>query len=509
MRAGFFICLSFLFLACGSNEKKEENTIVGERRQFNEQYRPQYHFTPEKKWMNDPNGLVYQDGKYHLFFQHYPDSIVWGPMHWGHAVSKDLVHWEHKPIALYPDSLGYIFSGSAVIDKENTAGFGKDAMVAVFTYHDPVMEKEGREDYQSQAIAYSLDEGETWTKYPGNPVLPNPGKKDFRDPKVFWDFKTDNWKMILAAGDHLELYASPDLKSWEKVSEFTDPAKDPVGVWECPDLFPLTAQGTEEEKWVLIISHNPGAPNGGSGTRYFIGDYDGKDFTTDQNKNLWLDYGSDNYAGVTFNNTPDGKRILIGWMSNWNYAQDTPTKTWRSAMTLPREIELHKDENVYYLTSFPVENVSAITKEKFTKDSIEQDSVFTQAFDFSQAWLSFEFAENPGNFEVIFANSAGEEFILGYDLEAGIIYTNRQNSGKTGFSDKFAAKVQQMKVPELEQMKFDIFLDRSSVEIFLNHGKYSMTNQFFPSEAFSEVTIKSGSGLKMENFSISKMNSIW
>ena len=290
--------------------------------------------------MNDPNGLVYFHDTWHMFFQHYPDSTVWGPMHWGHAVSKDLVHWQQKPIALYPDSLGYIFSGSAVIDKRNTAGFGKNAMVAIFTYHDAEKEKAGKDDYQSQGIAYSLDEGKTWEKYSGNPVLPNPGKRDFRDPKVFWDPKTDNWKMILAAGDHLELYSSSNLKKWEKVSEFTDPVDEKLGVWECPDLFPLKAEGDNVQKWVLIISHNPGAPNGGSGTRYFIGDYDGKDFTTNQTENLWLDYGTDNYAGVTFNNAPDDERILIGWMNNWNYGQQIPTKGWRSAMTLPAKAEI-------------------------------------------------------------------------------------------------------------------------------------------------------------------------
>ena len=459
--------------------------------------------------MNDPNGLVYFRNTWHMFFQHYPDSTVWGPMHWGHAVSKDLVHWQQKPIALYPDSLGYIFSGSAVIDKRNTAGFGKNAMVAIFTYHDPEKEKAGKDDYQSQGIAYSLDEGKTWEKYSGNPVLPNPGKRDFRDPKVFWDSKTNNWKMILAAGDHLELYGSSNLKKWEKVSQFTDPVDEKLGVWECPDLFPLKAEGDNVQKWVLIISHNPGAPNGGSGTRYFIGDYDGKDFTTNQTENLWLDYGTDNYAGVTFNNTPDGKRILIGWMNNWDYGQQIPTKGWRSAMTLPRELHLDKDENGYFLTSFPVENVAEITEQEFSEPKIAADSSYSQQFDFSQAKLSFEFDTVPGDFQIIFSNSSEEKYIIGYRAEASVIYTDRRNSGKTDFSEKFASTTQEMPVPELQKMKFDIFLDRSSVEMFLNDGRYSMTNQVFPSEAFSEVKIQAGQAENISNLKISKMKRIW
>ncbi|MGA9326645.1 MAG: glycoside hydrolase family 32 protein [Salegentibacter sp.] len=512
MKTGIYtICLCLFLFSC--KEKKEEgqkqSAHPADSVSYNEQYRPQYHFSPREKWMNDPNGLVYFHDTWHMFFQHYPDSTVWGPMHWGHAVSKDLVHWQQKPIALYPDSLGYIFSGSAVIDKRNTAGFGENAMVAIFTYHNAEKEKAGDKDYQSQGIAYSTDEGKTWEKYSGNPVLPNPGKRDFRDPKVFWDPKTDSWKMILAAGDHLELYSSSNLKKWEKVSEFTDPVDEKLGVWECPDLFPLKAEGDNVQKWVLIISHNPGAPNGGSGTRYFIGDYDGKDFTTNQTENLWLDYGTDNYAGVTFNNAPDDERILIGWMNNWNYGQQIPTKGWRSAMTLPRRLKLHKDENGYFLTSFPVENVSAITRQEFTKSKITGDTSFQKKFDLSQAKLSFELQNVHSDFQIVFSNASGEKFVMGYRAQNSLLYTDRINSGKTDFSEKFAPDMQKMKLPDLDKMKFDIFLDRSSVEIFLNDGRYSMTNQVFPSEPYSEVKIKASPAAIISQLSLSRMQRIW
>tara|TARA_R110002167_G_scaffold62963_1_gene177558 strand:+ start:2626 stop:3465 length:840 start_codon:yes stop_codon:yes gene_type:complete len=235
-----------------------------------EPYRPHFHFTPEAHyWMNDPNGLVYHNGNYHLFYQYYPNSTVWGPMHWGHAISKDLLHWEHKPIALYPDSLGYIFSGSAVIDKNNTSGFGKDALVAIFTYHDLVKEKAGDIDFQTQGIAFSNDEGNTWTKYDQNPIIKNPGIKDFRDPKMFWNDEKSKWQMVLVAKDHVQFYESDNIKDWKKISEFRFKDNPPLGVWECPDLFKLKVEGSNEEKWVLIISHGKGAPNGGSGTRYF------------------------------------------------------------------------------------------------------------------------------------------------------------------------------------------------------------------------------------------------
>jgi len=255
---------------------------------YNESYRLQFHFTPPSKWMNDPNGLVYLNGKYHLFYQYYPDGIVWGPMHWGHAVSSDLLHWEHLPIALYPDKLGWIFSGSTVIDKNNTAGFGKNAMVAIFTYHNDEIWKAGNKNTESQGIAYSLDEGKTWTKYKENPVLNNSGEQDFRDPKVFWNEAIQKWNMVLAVGDKIKIWSSANLKQWQFESDFK-PQNDlnDMGVWECPDLFPMKLP-SGETKWVMIVNHGDKAPNGGSGTRYFVGNFDGKLLQIFKNPFGWI-----------------------------------------------------------------------------------------------------------------------------------------------------------------------------------------------------------------------------
>ena len=326
----FLLIFSVIFLSCKDTNKTTEAIPVEtiSENSYSEPFRPQFHFTPQEKWMNDPNGLVYNDGVYHLFYQYYPDDIVWGPMHWGHATSKDMIHWDHKPIALYPDELGLIFSGSAVVDSNNSSGFGtkeNPPLVAIFTYHLMEGEKAGRKDFQTQGIAYSLDNGNTWTKYEGNPVIGNDGIKDFRDPKVFWDEDTSQWVLILVAGDHAKFYKSSNLKDWELMSEFGKDKGAHGGVWECPDLFKLKVGETEEEKWVLLISINPGAPNGGSGTQYFVGEFDGTNFTTNHEDIKWLDYGMDNYAGVTYNNVPNKDRLFIGWMSNWNYARDTPT----------------------------------------------------------------------------------------------------------------------------------------------------------------------------------------
>ncbi len=296
--------------------------------------RPRNHFAPAKNWMNDPNGMVYYKGKYHLFFQYSPESDIWKDISWGHAVSSDLVHWEELPIALLADEAGLIFSGSAVVDYKNTSGFGtleNPPMVAIYT--------NVVNDIQSQALAFSLDEGLTWEKYSGNPVL-DLGLKDFRDPKVSWHEESQSWIMALALPDlhKIAFYTSPDLKQWEKLSEF-GPAAATGGVWECPDLFAL-ATSTGERKWLLIVSLNPGGPQGGSATQYFIGDFDGRTFTADDLEERWIDYGKDFYAAVTFDGVPDGERILIGWCNNWDYARDIPALPYRGEMALPRKLTL-------------------------------------------------------------------------------------------------------------------------------------------------------------------------
>lgn len=472
-----------------------------------EKYRPQFHFTPIENWMNDPNGLVYHNGYYHLFYQHYPDDTVWGPMHWGHAKSKDLLHWEHLPIALYPDSLGYIFSGSAVVDKNNTAGFGKNAMVAIFTYHDPKKESNGSDNYQTQGIAYSTDSGETWNKYVGNPVVQNPGIKDFRDPKVFWNDQKSKWQMVLAAKDHIQFYESDDLKDWSLNSKFGFDDNPALGVWECPDLFKLNVDGTKEEKWVLIVSHGgESAPNGGSGTRYFVGDYDGTTFTTDQMKSQWLDYGTDNYAGVTYNNTPGQKRILIGWMSNWNYATKTPTEKWRSAMTLPRELHLVKNGQGYLLRSQLIETF----KKEISPVSADRISgTFPTDFTFgnlSESFISLE-ATFMDSLQLELSNPCGDSYVINYDKGKGIFSVDRGQAGSSEFSEQYKeASHQKMAIGSRDKLSLQLAIDVSSIEVFINEGEYVMTTQVFPDHKFTEFKILNSDGVDVDKFMLNDVN---
>ena len=397
-----------------------------------EQYRPAYHFSPAKGWMNDPNGLVYIDGEYHLFFQHYPDSTVWGPMHWGHAVSKDLVHWDELPIALFPDSLGYIFSGSAVYDAANTSGLGSTAsppLVALFTYHDLEGEKAKTIDFQTQGLAFSLDKGQTWQKYEGNPVLKNPGIRDFRDPKITQVTQADGkstWVMTLAARDRVHFYESANLKEWTFLGEFGKNEGAHGGVWECPDLLSMTAPDGSQ-KWVLLVSMNPGGPQKGSATQYFIGDFKQGVFTPDDTMIRWLDYGPDNYAGVTWANLPkeQNRTLWIGWMSNWDYAQVVPTTTWRSALTLPREISLFDVDGTLLVKSSPAKELGGL---KGTSYSISgKESLLPSA--------ALEFlAEVSGedSFSMLLSNELGEEVAI--TKEMGLVTVDRRKAGKGNFN---------------------------------------------------------------------------
>lgn len=486
-----------------------------------EQYRPLFHFTPEKMWMNDPNGMVYYDGEYHLFYQYYPDSTVWGPMHWGHAVSEDLVQWKHLPIALYPDSLGYIFSGSAVVDHQNTSGLKTgehDPLVAIYTYHDAEKEKKGLVDFQTQGIAYSNDRGRTWTKYDKNPVLPNPGIRDFRDPKVFWHEETNSWIMVLAVQDRIHLYGSADLKKWEYLSEFGQHDGDHGGVWECPDLFPLKVEGSETTKWVLLLSINPGAPNGGSGTQYFIGTFDGKQFVNDNagSPSLWVDYGRDNYAGVSFANIPrqDSRRIFMGWMSNWDYAQLVPTKNWRSAMTLPRVLALQQLQQGIRLISNPVEETT-----KMRTDSIQLSPGTTEIYSTAQqadgvftpleAKLTLAFKEaGTRTFTLVFSNTKGETYTLGYDPDRQSFISDRSQSGEVGFSEKFASHKALAPYDLESKTELDIrfFVDVASVEFFIDDGKLAITEIFFPDGGFDKITLHGNGTLKAGQVYLLKAN---
>jgi fructan beta-fructosidase len=471
---------------------------------YHEQYRPQIHFSPMANWMNDPNGLIYYEGTYHLFFQYFPNKTVWGPMHWGHATSNDLVHWKQQEIALYPDSLGYIFSGSAVLDQMNTSGFGtagKIPMVAIFTQHDPVGEKDGTTNFQNESIAYSLDSGKTWTKYAGNPVLKTPGLKDFRDPKVNWYPEQNKWIMALAAGDRLMFYSSTDLKSWKKESEFGEGIGAHGGVWECPDLVPFDVDG--KKIWLLIVNMNPGGLQGGSGTQYFIGDFDGHDFKNYDTTTRWADYGSDDYAGVTFSNTGKEK-IFLGWMSNWLYGMAVPTVKWRSAMTFPRVIGLKKIGNSYFTTMMPIDQLDKL----IIKSGIYYHSSAENGITISGP-TKIEFnVPDLRSFSFVFANKIGQSLKVGYDEDKNSFYIDRTQAGKSEFSPSFANIQYGPRISQANASKVVIILDNSSLELFADQGLTTMSEIFFPDTPFDNLlqTIDTN---PVKEIKVSQLSSIW
>lgn len=500
MRKSLFIIISLfsVFVACKTTEEKSSPL---DSTSYNEPFRPQYHFSPEANWMNDPNGMVYLDGEYHLFYQYYPDSTVWGPMHWGHAVSTDLVHWEHFPIAIYPDKNGWIFSGSAVIDHNNTSGLGSDqnpAMIAIFTYHDEIGKKEQRNDYQTQGIAYSLDKGRSWTVYEENPVLKNPGINDFRDPKVMWyDDEKGNgkWIMSLAVWDKISFYSSPNMLDWTFESDFNPEWAAYGGVWECPDLFPLTAaDGTK--KWILFVSINPGGPQGGSATQYFVGGFDGESFTVESTETKWLDYGADNYAGVTWSNVPesDGRTLFIGWMSNWQYAQIVPTHPWRSATTLPRNLELVEKENGYLVASRPVTEIEKLRKESKT--------VSGNSFELENELAEIILSPNQEDFKIHISNEKGEA--ISFEKSGQELQFDRTQSGMIDFSQEFPA-IHKAPLNGIVVKSIRLFIDRSSIEIFINEGELVLTELIFRTSPYTKVSLE---GCADSN-SLHYLNRIW
>jgi fructan beta-fructosidase len=466
--------------------------------------RPQIHFSPRTGWMNDPNGLIYFRNEYHLFFQYYPDSTVWGPMHWGHAISKDLVHWNQRPIALFPDSLGYIFSGSAVVDERNTSRFANKGylpLVAVFTQHDPVGEKSGSLHFQNQSIAYSLDAGMNWTKYPGNPVLRSPALKDFRDPKVCWYSDQNKWIMTLTAGDRIEFYSSTNLKTWIKESEFGAGLVRQGRVWECPDL--VSFEVAEKKIWLLIASINPGGPQGGSGTQYFTGNFDGHSFTSFDTTTRWADYGSDNYAGVTFSNTGNEK-IFLGWMSNWLYATKVPALQWRSAMTFPRTMGLKKLNGSYYLAMMPVD---ALEKLVTKNESYKQIPSGIQIQYSTPARFEINLS-NLYSFSLIFSNTAGQRVIAGYDEEKNAFYVDRSRAGKSDFYEQFAGIHYAPRLARTRNSTIILILDNTSLEMFADEGLTNMTEIFFPDQPY-HILQQSPIGKPVEDIKISELSSIW
>ncbi|OKS84918.1 glycoside hydrolase family 32 protein [Mucilaginibacter polytrichastri] len=505
-KTGIALLMAFMIITMVS--KAQDKSGVS----YQEPHRPQVHYSPEQHWVNDPNGMVYFNHTYHLFFQYYPGDIVWGPMHWGHAESKDLVHWKQLPVALYPDSLGYIFSGSAVVDSNNTSGFGKNGkvpLVAIFTHHDPKGEKAGTDVFQNQSIAYSLDNGLTWTKYADNPVLKNPGIKDFRDPKVMWYAKQKKWVMTLATKDHITFYSAPDLKAWKKESEFGLRAGAHGGVWECPDLFPLKLNG--KTYWILVVNINPGGPNGGSATQYFVGDFNGHQFMPMDTQTRWLDYGPDEYAGITWSNT-GSRKIFLGWMSNWEYANQVPTEKWRNAMTIPRDLHLKQSKQGIVIASKPVPELANINANTWVSKNV----LVNKTLDLngkvdklqSQYILKLNTTTLKG-YTIKLSNNKKEEVLIGYDDVKGKYFIDRTKSGRIDFKKGFSGRFEAPRLSSSKSADLTIVVDKASVELFADGGLTTMTAIYFPNEDYSGLAINVNGALKLNTLTITGLKSIW
>ena len=488
-----------------------------------EKFRPVYHHTPLYGWMNDANGLVYKDGEYHLYFQYNPYGSKWGNMHWGHSVSKDLVHWEHLAPAIARDTLGHIFSGSSIVDQENVAGYGVGSILVFYT---SASDKNG----QIQCLAFSKDNGRTFTKYEKNPILcPADGLRDFRDPKVFRYEPEDKWVMIVSADKEMRFYDSKNLKDWNYMSSFGEGYGVQPCQFECPDMVELPVDGDlNRKKWALIVNVNPGCYFGGSATQYFTGDFDGKKFSCDSQSNVtkWLDWGKDHYATVCFSNTGE-RTIAVPWMSNWQYCNIVPTKQFRSANALPRELSLYTQDGEIYLSAVPVPEIKTLRKEK------KEIPAFTVANDYH---IDSLLADNDGAYELALEITVGEAEIMGFNLfndkgEKVDIYFNlpekrlvmdRTKSGIVDFGKKSVpheievhdrrkttsinyiddfALATWAPIKKENKYTLDVFVDKCSVEIFLNGGKVAMTNLIFPSEPYNRMCFYSkGGSFQVDSF---------
>lgn len=425
-----------------------------------EKFRPAYHHTPQYGWMNDPNGMFYKDGEWHLYYQYNPYGSLWENMTWGHSVSKDLVHWEALPLAIEADALGTIFSGSCVVDKDNTAGFGKNAVIAFYT---------SAGESQTQSMAYSTDGGRTFNKYEKNPVVTF-NAPDFRDPKVFWYDGTNRWIMMLAVGQEMQIWSSANLKDWQKESSFGSEYGNHGGVWECPDLLKI------EDKWVLICNINPGGPFGGSATQYFVGDFDGHKFTCESMPKVtkWLDYGKDHYATVSFSNALDGRTVVLAWMSNWQYANQVPTRQFRSANSIARDLGLFKDGEETYVSVMPSKETLAMRGKKIKNPTDACEIV----------------VDVKGSMELILSNTKGEQVVMKYDAQKQTFAMNRKQSGDISFSEAFPIETTAPTHGALKQLR--LFIDHSSIEAFAGDGKMAMTNLVFPNEPYNTLKVKGG-----------------
>ena len=481
---------------------------------YREHYRPQFHFSAPRNWLNDPNGLVWLNGLFHLYYQHNPTGNEWGNMHWGHAVSRDLLHWDVRPLALHADPLGvgYIFSGSIVVDHTNSSGLGRDGrapMVALYTGCDTL-------GVQTQSLAFSLDEGETWQQYRGNPVIGNPRVRDFRDPKVFWHEPTKAWVMSLAVYDHVEFYQSTNLLQWKLLSEFRNEHDPNNGVYECPDLFPLRTD-SGEEKWVLIVSLGPAQVPRRESIKYYVGDFDGTRFLTRQKLDLWLDHGADCYGAVTWSGVPesDGRCLLIGWMNNWRYANALPTYPWRGSMTVPRTLHLVEGRAGPELRSLPVVELASLRRQTVTIETqpIESSAVRSVFSALSADVLDLDLVfswtgDGAGVFGVRFANATGDEATVLVDPQRQQLSVDRTQVGQripnAKFAEKFVAPLRRM----AGGVALRIVKDRSSVEAFGDDGRAVISANLFFDEPFTSVFVVGPGDVSLQG-RVSILQSVW
>lgn len=471
--------------------------------QDSETYRPKIHFSPDHGWMSDPNGLVYYEGEYHLFYQHNFKGSAPGT-YWGHSVSSDLLHWKHLPVALSPDSMGYIFSGSCVVDLKNTSGLGtiqNPPMLAFFTYHNPVVDLK-----QSQALAYSTDKGRSWKKYAANPIIKNPGLQDFRDPKVMWDESSKQWLMALSAGSVIQFYSSLDCLTWTFLSEFGTGKGDHIGPWECPDFFPIKVKATNETKWVLLVSvvdlsQNPDRL--ATATQYFIGDFNGKTFSTDQNETRWVDHGKDCYAGNIFNNVTGNRRIFIAWMQSHQYAgqvQNSITKTWAGAATFPRELNVVKNDNTYFLQSQPIKELANLYDKEVKVKRAKIDSNLNLSnflyFDKAPIEINLSFAADhlPGRYGIRLKNSLNEYITIYYDSQMEQFFVDRTNATGIKFNERFASIQKAHYKNKDETMNWRLLIDLASLEFFADGGKIVFSDTFYPTKPFDLIEVFSEQG---------------
>ena len=516
-----------LFLLAAALAAALASVAAGPQGFYMEPFRPQYHYTPEKNWMNDPNGMVFYEGEYHLFYQYNPAGDKWGHMSWGHAVSPDMVHWTHLPLALAEADNVMIFSGSAVVDWKNSSGFGKDGrppLVAVYTGFRTT------DRVQFQCIAYSNDKGRTWTKYSANLVI-DINSMDFRDPKVQWHDATRRWIMTvsLSAEHKVRFYGSDNLKAWTLLSEF-GPAGATGGVWECPDLFELPLPGTNDKRWVLVVNMNPGSVAGGSGGQYFIGRFDGTQFVADRDSLIpprpgrsasesahWFDYGPDYYAAVSWSDVPasDGRRLWLGWMSNWEYGGDVPTSPWRSAMSIPRELGLSRTAEGIRLVQKPAREVESLRDRHFafkSGDVSEANAWLKERHvQGDQLELMVEFAPRSSGTEgVKVLTSDTEATVIGVDRQRGRAFVDRTHSGNVTFHQKFSGVYDAPLAVHDGRVKLHLFVDASSVEVFVNDGERVFTSLVYPSAASRGVELfGSITSARITSLNVWTLKSIW